>query len=337
MKKRLGVLLVQVTALLLVVSAVGSAQSTLQRVRERGRLVCGVNNALLGFGYVDSAGNWSGFDIDFCRAVAAAVLGDANAVEFVPLSAAARQPALQTGEVDVLIRNTTVTLTRETDWTANFVQPIFYDGQGFMTRKEYGIETLHDLAGATICVTKGTTTELNLADTFRALGIPFTPIVQEDANTVYSTYEQGRCDAVTSDKSQLAGMRALFANPDEHVILEPTISKEPLAPAVRHGDDQWYDIVSWVVDAVFFAEEVGVTSQNIDTFTSEDPEVQRFLGITGDFGEKLGLDNQWVYRIIKQVGNYGEIYERNISPLGIPRGLNAQWRDGGLIYARPFR
>lgn len=336
MRKRLGVMLLLVMVLLVVMSAVSSAQ-TLERVRERGRLVCGANNALLGFGYVDSDGNWSGFDIDFCRAIAAAVLGDANAVEFVALSAAARQPAIQTGEVDVLIRNTTVTLTRETDWTANFTATTFYDGQGFMTRAEYGIQTLEDLAGATICVTKGTTTELNLADTFRARGIPFTPIVQEDANTVYDSYEQGRCDAVTSDKSQLAGMRALFANPEDHVILEPTISKEPLGPAVRHGDDQWYDVVSWIVDAVFFAEEIGLTSENVDTYTTQDPEIERFLGRSGDLAQKIGLDNDWVYRIVSQVGNYGEIYERNLAQLGIPRGLNAQWTDGGLIYARPFR
>lgn len=325
-----------VLLLLVVMTAVGQAQ-TLDRVRERGRLVCGANNALLGFGYVDSSGAWSGFDVDFCRAIAAAVLGDANAVEFVALSAAARQPAIQTGEVDVLIRNTTVTLTRETDWTANFTATTFYDGQGFMTRAEYGIVDLEDLAGATICVTKGTTTELNLADTLRARNIPFTPIVQEDANTVYDSYEQGRCDAVTSDKSQLAGMRALFERPEDHVILEPTISKEPLGPAVRHGDDQWYDIVSWVVDATFFAEEIGLTSENIDTFTTTDPEIERFLGRSGDLAQKLGLDNQWVYRVIKQVGNYGEIFERNLAQLGIPRGLNAQWTDGGLIYARPFR
>ena len=286
-RKRLGVVVMLVLVLLLIMSAVSSAQ-TLDRVRERGRLICGANNALLGFGYVDSDGNWSGFDVDFCRAIAAAVLGDANAVEFVALSAAARQPALQTGEVDVLIRNTTATLIRETDWTANFVPTTFYDGQGFMTRKEYGIETLEDLAGATICVTKGTTTELNLADVLRARGIPFTPIVQEDANTVYDSYEQGRCDAVTSDKSQLAGMRALFANPDDHVILEPTISKEPLGPAVRHGDDQWFDIVSWVVNAVFFAEEVGITSENIDTYTTDNPEIERFLGLQGDLGKSSG-------------------------------------------------
>lgn len=328
--------LIQALLLIVLVAGIGHAQ-TLERVRERGRLVCGANNALLGFGYVDSSGRWTGFDVDFCRAVAAAVLGDAEAVEFVPLSAAARQPAIQTGEVDVLIRNTTVTLTRDTDWTANFTPTTFYDGQGFMVRKDLGVVELEDLAGATICVTKGTTTELNLADVLRARGIPFTPIVQEDANTVYDSYEQGRCDAVTSDKSQLAGMRALFDNPDDHVILEATISKEPLGPVVRHGDDQWYDIVSWVVDATFFAEEIGVTSANIDTFTTDNPEIERFLGRSGDLAQKLGLDNDWVYNVIKQVGNYGEIYERNLSQLGIPRGLNEQWTKGGLIYARPFR
>ena len=314
----------------------GAGAQTLGRVKERGRLVCGVNNALPGFGYVDSDGTWSGFDVDFCRAIAAAVLGDANAVEFVPLTAAQRQPAIQTGEVDVLIRNTTWTLTRDTEWSANYAPTTFYDGQGFMVRADLGVESLEDLAGAAICVTRGTTTELNLADAMRARGIPFQPVVFEEVDTVYDAYEQGRCDAVTSDTSQLASRRAIFAKPEEHVILDVVISKEPLGPLVRHGDDQWFDIVSWVVQATFYAEEVGITSANVDSFPTDNPQVARFLGASGDLGVLLGLDNDWARRVIRAVGNYGEIFARNLEPLGIPRGLNQPWTQGGLLYANPF-
>src|SRR5690606_15423094 len=253
---------------LLLLTAVAHGQ-TLQAVRERGRLICGVNNALPGFGYIDNSGRYSGFDVDFCRAIAAAVLGDPEAVEFVPLSANDRQPAIQSGEVAVALRNTAWPLVRDTEWAAHFAPTTFYDGQGFMVRAHLGVQELEDLAGATICVTKGTTTELNLADVMRARGIPYQPVVFEEVDVVYNSYEQGRCDAVTSDKSQLASRRAIFANPDDHVILEATISKEPLGPAVRHGDDQWYDIVSWVVQATIYAEEVGITSANVDTFPRE--------------------------------------------------------------------
>ncbi len=326
-------------SLLLMVAllAVSASAQTLQTVQDRDRLVCGVNNALPGFGFIDNQGNWNGFDVDFCRAIAAAVLGDGDAVDFVPLSAAQRQPAVQTGEVDVLIRNTTWTLTRDTDWTATYAPTTFYDGQGFMVRADLGVEELSDLAGAAICVTKGTTTELNLADTMRAQGIPFTPVVFEEVDTVYNSYEQGRCDAVTSDKSQLASRRMVFANPDDHVILEATISKEPLGPLTRHGDSEWADVVSWVVQATFFAEEVGITQANVRSFASDNPEINRFLGKSGDLGEKLGLDNEWAVRVIEAVGNYAEVYERNLAPLGIPRGQNRQWQDGGLLYANPFR
>ncbi|HLS90547.1 MAG TPA: amino acid ABC transporter substrate-binding protein [Limnochordia bacterium] len=318
------------------VTAIAQAQ-TLERVKSRGRLVCGVNNALPGFGYIESDGSWSGFDVDFCRAIAAAVLGDPEAVEFVPLSAAQRQPAIQTGEVDVLIRNTTWTLSRDTEWTADFAPTTFYDGQGFMVRKDLGVTELEDLAGASICVTRGTTTELNLADTMRARGIPFTAVVFEEVDTVYNAYEQGRCDAVTSDTSQLASRRAVMANPDDHVILDVTISKEPLGPATRHGDNQWHDIVTWVVFATFFAEEYGITQDNVTSFESDNPEVNRFLGKEGGLGAMLGLDDDWAVRVIQAVGNYAEIFERNLSPLGIPRGLNRQWTDGGLLFAYPFR
>jgi len=322
--------------LVLLLASVAHGQ-TLQAVRERGRLICGVNNALPGFGYIDNSGRYSGFDVDFCRAIAAAVLGNPEAVEFVPLSANDRQPAIQSGEVDVLIRNTTWTLVRDTEWAANFAPTTFYDGQGFMVRADLGIQDLEDLAGATICVTKGTTTELNLADVMRARGIPYQPVVFEEVDVVYNSYEQGRCDAVTSDKSQLASRRVIFANPEEHVILEATISKEPLGPLVRHGDDQWFDIVSWVVYATIYAEEVGITSANVDDFPRDNPDIARFLGATGNLGQLLGLDNDFAVKVIKAVGNYGEIYERNLGPLGIPRGLNRPWTEGGLLYAMPFR
>ncbi len=330
-KRALGIALILV---MLFTAATGAA--TLDNVKQRGRLVCGVNNALPGFGFIDANGNWSGFDVDYCRAIAAAVLGDANAVEFVPLSANQRQPAIQTGEVDVLIRNTTWTLTRDTEWTADYAATTFYDGQGFMVRSDLGVTTLEDLAGASICVTKGTTTELNLADAMRARNIPFTPVVFEEVDTIYNSYEQGRCDAVTSDKSQLASRRAIFANPDDHVILEVTISKEPLGPMTRHGDNEWNDIVNWVVQVTFFGEEHGITSANVDSFESDNPEIQRFLGKTGGLGEKLGLTNDFAVRVIRAVGHYGEIYERNLAPLQIPRGLNRPYTEGGLLFAYPF-
>ena len=335
MHRTCAVLVAALAASLLTSPAAVDAQ-TLNRVKERGRLVCGVNNALPGFGFLDSDGAWSGFDVDFCRAIAAAVLGDADAVEFVPLTAAQRQPAIQTGEVDVLIRNTTWTLTRDTEWSANFAPTTFYDGQGFMVHADLGVETLEDLAGAAICVTRGTTTELNLTDAMRARGIPFEPVVFEEVDTVYDAYEQGRCDAVTSDTSQLASRRAIFADPSAHVILDTVISKEPLGPLTRHGDDQWFDIVSWVVQATFYAEEVGITQANVDTFPTDNPQVARFLGASGNLGALLGLDNEWAKRVIRAVGNYGEIFARNLEPLGIPRGLNRPWTEGGLLYAKPF-
>ena len=256
----------------------------------------------------------------------AAVLGDADAVEFVPLSAAQRQPAIQTGEVDVLIRNTTWTLNRDTEWTADFAPTTFYDGQGFMVRADLGVVELEDLAGASICVTRGTTTELNLADTLRARNVPFEAVVFEEVDTVYSAYEQGRCDAVTSDKSQLASRRVVMANPDDHVILEATISKEPLGPATRHGDNQWHDIVTWVVFATFFAEEYGITQANVEGFVSANPEVNRFLGKDGGLGAMLGLDDEWAVHAIKAVGNFAEIYERNLTRSASPTASTGSGR-----------
>lgn len=316
---------------------------TLKAVQARGKLVCGVNGQLPGFSFIDPQGNWSGFDADFCRVLAAAIFGDATKVEFRPLTTQERFTALQTGEVDVLIRNTTWTLVRDTDLGLNFTVTTFYDGQGIMVRKDSGFTKLEDLSGATICVQKGTTTELNLADAFSTAGIQYTPATFEDINQTYGTYAEGRCDAVTSDKSQLSSVaKGALPDPDNHVIMDVTLSKEPLGPVVRHGDDQWFDIVRWAVFATFFAEEKGITSANVDEIkaTTNNPEIKRFLGLEGDLGTKLGLSNDWAYNIIKQVGNYGEIYDRNLGPntkTYIPRGLNNLYTQGGLLYAPPFR
>lgn len=316
---------------------------TLKAVQARGKLVCGVNGQLPGFSFIDPQGNWSGFDADFCRVLAAAIFGDATKVEFRPLTTQERFTALQTGEVDVLIRNTTWTLARDTDLGLNFTVTTFYDGQGIMVRKDSGFTKLEDLNGATICVQKGTTTELNLADAFSTAGVQYTPAVFEDINQTYGTYAEGRCDAVTSDKSQLSSVaKGALPDPENHVIMDVTLSKEPLGPVVRHGDDQWFDIVRWAVFATFFAEEKGITSANVDEIKANttNPEIKRFLGLEGDLGKKLGLSNEWAYNIIKQVGNYGEIYDRNLGPntkTYIPRGLNNLYTQGGLLYAPPFR
>jgi general L-amino acid transport system substrate-binding protein len=309
----------------------------LKKVKSRGRLICGVNSGLPGFSFLKPDGTWNGFDVDFCRAIAAAVAGDPGKVEFVPLTAAERFTALQTGEIDVLIRNTTWTLTRDTNVGADFAPTTFYDGQGFMVRKSTGIRKLKDLAGASICVTSGTTTEMNLADTMRSMGISFKPVVFDEIDTVYSSYEKGRCDAVTSDKSQLAARRTVFKDPGSHVILDATISKEPLGPLTVHGDNSWNDIVSWVVYATFFAEEHGITKKNVNAFQTKNPEIRRFMGNTGDMGAKLGLSNDWARRVIAAVGNYGECFERNLAPIGLPRGMNKLWNKGGLLYPMPFR
>lgn len=316
---------------------------TLKAIKARGKLVCGVNGQLPGFSFVDPQGNWSGFDADFCRVLAAAIFGDATKVEFRPLTTQERFTALQTGEVDVLIRNTTWTLVRDTDLGLNFTVTTFYDGQGIMVRKDKGFTKLEDLNGATICVQKGTTTELNLADAFSTAGLNYTPATFEDINQTYGAYAEGRCDAVTSDKSQLSSVaRGALPDPENHVILDVTLSKEPLGPVVRHGDDQWFDIVRWAVFATFFAEEKNITSANVDQVkaSTTNPEIKRFLGLEGDLGTKLGLSNDWAYNIVKQVGNYAEIYDRNLGPntkTYIPRGLNSLYTNGGLLYSPPFR
>jgi len=321
-------------------AAAPAAGGRLALVKGRGKLICGVNDALPGFSALDKAtGQFSGFDADYCRAVAAAVFGDPKAVEFRPLNTGQRGPALQTGEIDVLIRNTTWTVSRDTTWGL-FAPTTFYDGQGIMVPKKLGAKTLKDLKGATICVQSGTTTELNLTDQMRAAGVDFKPVVFADIDPTYAAYEQGRCDAVTSDKSQLAARRTVMKNPADHEILEVTMSKEPLGPVVPLGDDQWFNVVKWTVFATIQAEEFGVTSKNVDEMTkSTNPDIKRFLTDEG-LAKNLGLAADWTVKVIKAVGNYGEIYDRNLgpnTPLNIPRGLNQIWTKGGLLYAPPYR
>ena len=323
-------------------SAPASAGPTLDKVKANGFVTCGANTGLVGFGMPDKQGNYTGLDVDICRAIAAAVLGDASKVKYVPTTAQQRFPALQSGEVDVLARNTTVTLLRDTDLGFNFAPITYYDGQGFMVAKKAGIKSAKELNGATVCVQPGTTTELNLADYFRTNKMTFKPLVIEKLDEVENAFFAGRCDAYTTDRSGLAATRISKApNPDDYIILPEVISKEPLAPAVRHGDDEWFDIVKWVVYAMFDAEEKGVTQKNVDEMLkSDDPEIKRMLGVTAGMGKALHLDDKWAYNIIKQVGNYGESFERNVgkdSPLKLDRGLNNLWTNEGLMYGAPIR
>lgn len=323
----------------------GTAQAgpTLDAIKARQMLNCGVNTSLFGFGYPDAQGNWTGLDVDTCRAVAAAVLNDPRKVKFFPYNAQQRFSALQSGEVDVLARNTTWTLTRDTSLGLNFAGVTYYDGQGFMVAKKSGVTTAKQLNGATVCVQPGTTTELNLSDWFRANNMTFRPVVIQELAEVERAFFEGRCDAYTTDASGLASTRAAKAgNADDYVILPEIISKEPLGPVVRHGDDEWFDIVKWTVYALINAEEKGVTKANADqTKTStKDPDVQRLLGATPGMGKALGLDEDWALRAVKAVGNYGEVFERNVgknTPLKLARGLNAQWTQGGLMYGMPIR
>lgn len=318
-----------------------AAGATLQTIKSRGNLICGSNDQVPGFGSVDSSGQTVGFDIDFCKALAAAIFGDASKVTFRPLTAQERFTAVQSGEVDVLIRNTTWTLTRDTVNGLDFAPTNFYDGQGIMVRKSENISKIEDLEGATICVQSGTTTELNLADAFRARNLNFTPTVFEDANGTMGAYDAGQCDAVTTDKSGLASRRLSLQKPDDHIILDVTLSKEPLAPSVLQGDPQWHDIVTWVVYGLMNAEEYGVTQANVqEKLSSTDPNVRRLLGAEGELGKGLGLDNDFMVKVLTAVGNYGEIYNRNLgpdTPINIPRGPNALYTEGGLIYGIPFR
>ena len=316
--------------------------ATLDTVKQRGALSCGANGQLPGFGLPDSQGNWTGLDVDFCRAVAAAIFNDPSKVKFVALTARDRFTALQTGDIDVLARNTTWTLSRDTQLGLNFAPVVFYDGQGFMVPKKLGLKSAKELKGATVCVQPGTTTELNLADFFRANRLDFKPVVIEKLDEVEAAYFSGRCDAYTTDRSGLAATRiGKAANPDDHVVLPEVISKEPLAPAVRHGDDEWFDIVKWSVFASIEAEEDGISAKNVDDkLKTDDPNVKRFLGVTPGMGKALGLDDKWAYNIVKQVGNYGEVFDRNVgkdSPLKLERGLNDLWTRGGLMYAMPVR
>lgn len=329
-------------AALVALSAAATSAQTLEEVRERGYLNCGVSPGVAGFSNPDDAGNWSGFDVEVCRAVAAAVLEDPDAVRYTPLSNTERFTALQSGEIDMLSRTTTRTLNRDTALGLNFAPVMFYDGQGFMVRDSMDVDSVSQLNGATVCVSAGSTTELNLADYFEANGMTYNPVRFDRADEVLAAYDANRCDVYTSDRSGLAARRLVMSDPSEHVMLPETISKEPLAPAVRHGDDQWFDIVTWTVYALIEAEEFGITQDNIDEMlASENPNITRMLGGEGSpVGEWIGLDNQWVYRAISSVGNYGEIFERHVgpdTPLQIERGMNALHTDGGLQYAMPFK
>ena len=331
-------------AIVLSSSAVVAADGdTLAEVQDRGQVVCGVNGGLPGMSVLnEETGLFEGMDGDYCRAVAAAVFGDDSAVQFATLTADQRATAIQGGEVDVIFRNTTHTLSRDAGW-GDFGPTIFYDGQGMMVPTELGITTLEELDGASICVTSGTTTELNLADQMTFLGVEYTPVVAAEIDTVYGQYEEGRCDAVTSDKSQLLGRRTSFADPDAHVILDATMSKEPLGPVTAAGDTNWSDIIRWVVYATIAADELGIDSTNIAEFQGGDnPVVGRFLGETGELGSALGLSDDFVVNVISQVGNYGEIYDRAFGPetaLALSREgtLNDIWTNGGLLYSPPFR
>ena len=315
------------------------AQSTLDAVRGKGFVQCGVNTGLAGFSQPDSRGVWRGIDVDVCRAVAAAVFGDATRVRYTPLTAQQRFTALQSGEVDILSRNTTWTITRDTGLGLNFVGVNYYDGQGFMVPKKLNVKSAKQLNGATVCVQPGTTTELNLADYFRANRMSFKPVVIEKLEEVLNAYFAGRCDVFTTDVSGLVSTRASRApNPAEHVILPEVISKEPLGPAVRHGDDRWFDVVKWSMFAMMEAEELGLSSKNIDQqASSANPAIQRFIGSTGDVGKMLSLDNKWAYNVVKQVGNYAESFDANLTPLGFERGLNRLWNKGGIMYPIPIR
>ena len=324
-------------------AATAASAATLDDVRARGKLNCGVSTGLPGFSNPDANGNWQGFDVDFCRALAGAVFGDGSAVEFVPLTTQTRFTALSSGEIDVLARNTTWTYSRDTDLKLDFIGVNYYDGQGFMVPKSLGVSSAKDLDGATVCIQTGTTTELNLADFFRANNISYEPVPIETNADAQQQYLAGACDVYTTDASGLAATRATFEAPADHVLLPEIISKEPLGPAVRHGDNEWADIARWTLNALISAEELGVTSANVAELAAApttNPEVNRLLGTEGELGAMMGLDAKWAVNAIAAGGNYGEIFERNIgenTPIGLARGLNAQWTEGGLIYSAPVR
>ncbi len=333
----------KITSTLLLSSALALAANTvsadtLDSVKSKGFVQCGVSTGLPGFSNADKSGNWKGLDVDVCRAVAAATLGDASKVKFTPLTAKERFTALQSGEIDMLSRNTTWTLTRDASLGLNFAGVNYYDGQGFMVSKGLGVKSALELDGAAVCLQAGTTTELNLADYFRENGMKYKAITYDTSDATVKGFEAGRCDVLTSDQSQLYALRIKLKDPKSAMVLPEVISKEPLGPVVRQGDDKWFNIVKWALFAMVNAEEMGVTSKNVDSMkNSKNPAIARLLG---GQGEKLGLSDDWSYNIIKQVGNYGESFERNVgmgSPLKISRGLNALWKKGGLQYAPPIR
>jgi general L-amino acid transport system substrate-binding protein len=341
-----------VVVVICVLATTALAQTTLEKVKARGKLVCGVNTGLAGFSTIGSDGKWHGFDVDYCRALAAAIFNDPNQVEFRPLTAQARFTALQSGEIDVLSRNTTWTLSRDTSLGLNFGPTLFYDGQGIMVPAELQFKlggsgaqlvkrpqrSIRDLDGAAICVQSGTTTELNLADFFRRHKAKFTPVVFETTEQTFAAYDSGRCDAVTSDISQLLAQKTTLKKPNDHGVLPVVMSKEPLGPVVRHGDDQWFDIIKWVAFGLIQAEEFALASDNVGNFANtRAPDLRRFLGLEGNFGSMLGLSNDFMMRVVRQVGNYGEIFQRHLQPLNLARGANALWIEGGLLYTPPFR
>ncbi len=317
------------------------AGAKLDTIKARGQLVCGVNTGLAGFALADSTGRWTGIDIDVCKALAAVLFNDANKVRYVPLNTQQRFTALQTGEVDILSRNTTWTLSRDTQLGLNFAATVYYDGQGFMVPKKLGVKSGKELDGAAVCVQPGTTTELNLADYFRSNNMKFKPVVIENLQEVNAAFFAGRCDVLTTDASGLAAVLTKDApnKGADHMILPDIISKEPLGPAVAQGDEQWTDIVKWTIFALIEAEEYGVTQANVDKTAKDtsNPNISRMLGKTPGMGQAIGLTEDWVVRAVKAVGNYGELWDRNIKPLGLPRGLNNQWNKGGLMYAPPIR
>jgi general L-amino acid transport system substrate-binding protein len=318
--------------------AQGSGSATLDAVKARGQLVCGVTTGVAGFSLADSKGVIQGIDADDCRAIAAATLGDASKVRFVPLTTTNRFTALQSGEVDVLIRETTWTLGREANLGLEFADVNFYDGTGFLVKASGGVKSAKEMDGATICVEQGTSTELAIDDYFRINNLKFTPIESQDVNELQAAFLSGRCDAYSTDSSALAGFRSQQSKPTDFVLLPEIISKEPLGPMVRKGDDKWLDIVKWTHYAMLTAEEAGVSSKNVDTFAATtNPDLRRLLGLEGDMGKALGIDNKWAYNVVKQVGNFGEIWDRNITPMGVPRGINNLWNKGGLQYAPPIR
>lgn len=328
--------------------AAGSAMAqdggspTLAAIKDNGALKCGVNTGTPGFAAPDASGVWKGFDVDLCRAVATAIFGDPEKVEYTPLTSAVRFTALASGEIDMLARNTTWTFTRDVDLKNTFVGVNYYDGQGFTVPKSLGVSSAKELDGATVCIETGTTTELNLADYFRSNGMEYEPVPVESFTEAQTQFLAGACDVYTTDASALAASRTSFEKPDDYVVLPEIISKEPLGPLVRHGDSAWGDVVRWTLNAMITAEELGVTSANVEELAagSDVPEINRLLGVEGDLGAMLGLENDWAKNVISVVGNYGESFERNIgenTPIGLARGLNAQWTEGGLIYSPPFR